>query len=170
MDVKNQVRTRFQPYRYLEMKVGMLEGRVLQNNEFVHDYCNDITRLYDILQNINKNYTDQEKVNKLADGLTGQLFNDVQLMSPTSPTDFLSKAAEAVDLSYRANQRIRPNFDATMPYDLINPRAVAINVDHRNVCHDILDYDKLTSYDEDFEESDNPDTWSKGSNNQLPGS
>lgn len=47
-------------------------------------------RMSGILQNLNKNYTDEgkAKATKLADGLTGQLFKDVYLMNPIPRTDF----------------------------------------------------------------------------------
>lgn len=65
-------------------------------------------------QKLNRNYTEEEKATKLADGLTGQLFKVVQIMTHMSPTDFLSKA---VDLTSCANQQIHLNRDTIPPYD-----------------------------------------------------
>lgn len=69
---------------------------------------------------------EEEKATKLADGLTGRMFKNVPLMNPISPADFLSKAAEATDLTYQAIQRTRPNRDTIMPHDMTNPPEVAV--------------------------------------------
>lgn len=58
----------------------MLQRRMRQHNEAIHDYHNDVVRMYGILQNP-KNHTDEEIEAKLADGLTGELFEDVQLIN-----------------------------------------------------------------------------------------
>lgn len=61
--VKDQMRVHFQPYGYLEVKVEMLQRRMLQQNESIHesinesiDYYNVVTQMYGSLQNLNKNY------------------------------------------------------------------------------------------------------------------
>lgn len=48
-------------------------------------------------------------------------------MHPVPPKDFLSKAAKAIDLNFRANQRIRRNRDTIMPYDISNPPEITVS-------------------------------------------
>lgn len=77
---KDEMRNHFQSCENLEVKVKMLQGRMLKN-EPIHEYYNNIMRMYGIPQSLNKNYTEEEKATKPADWLIEQLFKVVQLIN-----------------------------------------------------------------------------------------
>lgn len=87
---------------------------MLHQIESIYDYYNDVMRMCGVLQNLNGNPTEEEKATEFGGGLTGQLFNDVQLMKLISVTDFLSKAAKAIDMTRRVNLCIHQNRDTIM--------------------------------------------------------
>lgn len=105
---------------------------MLQQNGSIHDNYNDVMRMYEILQNLSKNHTEEEEATKVANGLTGQLFKNVQLMNPISPTDFLSNAANGIEVTRWANQKIRPIRDTIVPYAMINPLEVPVDYAYKN--------------------------------------
>lgn len=112
------MRSHFQPSGYLEIEVKMLERRMLQQNESIHDCYNDTMRVYGISQNLDKNYTKEFTATKLANGLTGQLSEDVKLMDPTLPTGI------RVPTAYSTNR------DTLMPYDMTSAPELTVDNDY----------------------------------------
>lgn len=104
---------------------------MVQHNESVHDYRDDVKRMYGIAKP-QQNFNDEEKATKLANELTKQLFKDVRLMNPILPADFLTITAKAIDLPPRANQRNRPNRDTVLPCDMTNPLEAAVDHGYRS--------------------------------------
>lgn len=52
-------------------------------------------------------------------------------MDPKTPTEFLSKASNAIDPMRRTNQRIRLNRDTVLLHDMQNPLKVAIRITYQ---------------------------------------
>lgn len=104
---------------------------MLQEDKSIHGGNFDIIKLYGGLQNFSRAYTEAEIATKLADGLTGQLFKDVQLMVPKTPTEFLFKASKAIDLARRAHQRNHLYRDTVLPRDMRNLLEMVIGTTYQ---------------------------------------
>lgn len=63
--------------------------RNLRDEESVYEYYAEVLQLHDILETLGQNVTDQEKADKLTNGLQRILSRDVTCLSPNSPSDFL---------------------------------------------------------------------------------
>ena len=67
--VKLELQSHFRPTGYVEPRVAALHRCKLRDGESMNDYHNSIMRMYNILEQCGKNYTEREKAQKMVRGL-----------------------------------------------------------------------------------------------------
>ena len=115
--VKQELQAHFRPTGYIEHRVAELHRRKLRDGESINDYHNAIMRMYDILEQCGKNYTDREKAQKMVRGLPINYRITMTLARVATPQEFLDAAGEIVDvLETKKRRDVGDGFD--MPNDI----------------------------------------------------
>ena len=115
--VKRELQAHFRPTGYVEHRVAALHRRKLRDGESINDYHNAIMRMYDILEQCGKNYTEREKAQKMVRGLPINYRITMTLARVETPQEFLDAAGEIVDvLETKKRRDVGDGFD--MPNDI----------------------------------------------------
>ena len=108
--IKTTLMTAFRPPGYTEHMLRTLQRRVMKEDESLHEYYQDLCRIFDILNDLGKTFTPKEQAEKMTEGLTGSLMHDVTLLQPTDPAEFYLKASKAIAVQRKIQNPQRRKF------------------------------------------------------------
>ena len=94
--IKLELLEKFRPKGTTEHYTRALYQRKFKPGETINEYYNAIVLLYDILESLGKDFSDQEMTDKLISGLKGQLREKTTFMKPTTPDEFLVEIQKVI--------------------------------------------------------------------------